>query len=308
MQRESFVRGPAKIVFDAGGGTPYSFQSKGGVQVKWNYSTFNIDTDLGGKTDERIADRLVEITFTPSGDMANMAQLFPLSNNGNFIGSSVFGPTDKILRIAGADGRKLEFTNAAITKMPELQLGATKTAFGPVTFTALGQENTDWATANSMFTEAALAWAAPAAETIITEPYAVAWGAAPWDAIETADGVRVSFNAQLQPVQTDKHGTVDYTYGTLEVSARFQPLGISLAQLTAKLDGIVQGVGAKRGKSIKTATDFVVTGTGLVCTLKKAALKNPSLQWGTVSPRIPEIELVATLGAVGDPLFIVAEP
>jgi hypothetical protein len=310
MLRTTYVRGPAKISYTPAGGAEVEWQSRGDIKVAWNEETFPITTDLYGKIDERIGQRHAEITFTPVGEFGSYATLWPLSNQGSFVGSEVFSTTvgtENILVISGRDNISLTFGAVALTKMPDLIQSAVKTLIGPVTFTAIGIDNDLWTVANSMWTIGAETFAAPTFTTIPTQGYGVSLGAL--SSIETAEGVHTTFDMQIEPVPTDTYGIIGYTYSGLAVSSRFQPVNLSMSQLLGLKEGLLQGSGAARGKSIMGASDLVVQnlsgGSGVKLTVKKAALKNPGVQWGTTTSRLPEIELIATLSAPGDPYFII---
>jgi hypothetical protein len=299
--RSAYIRGPGKVTFNGA-----TYQSRGDIRVVIQEDTFPVTTDLYGKVDERIGDRRVEVTFVPDGDVDAIAGLYPLTNIAEYVGTSVF--TDDVaipLVIADRNGRSFTLTDARIVKMPDAVFSPVKTAFGAVTFIGIG--SIDWTTATSLVAEGALVWAAPALGDIQTISYGIAWGAAPWDAIETAEGVNVTFNQNVTPVLVDNYGTVDYTYTPLEVSARFRPVNIAAAQLVAKLTGKVQGANAGRGKSIQGADDLVITGTGgaghLKFTMNKASLKNPALAWGMTTGRMGDLELIATIATTADALF-----
>lgn len=314
MKRTTYVRGPAKIGYTVAGGSIVEWQSRGDIRVVWNEETFPISTDLYGKIDKRISQRRAEITFTPVGEFGSYATLWPLSNDGDFIGSEVFSTTDggatiteNTLIITGRDKVTLLFSAVALTKMPDLIQSAVKTLIGPVTFTAIGIDNELWSVANSMWTIGSVAsFTAPAFTSIPTQPYTVAIGSTTLAALETNEGVHTTFDMQIEPVNTDNNGQIGATYAGLTVTSRFQPVNVSLADIMALREGIMQGSGAGRGKSIQGANDLVVTGTGVKLTVKKASLKNPGAQWGTATARIPELEFIATLANPGDPYFIVA--
>ena len=312
MVRTTYVKGPATVIYDPAG-INATFQSKGDVKVSWHEETFAIDSDLYSKIDERIKERTAEITFTPIGEWSALSTLWPLSNLNNFIGSDLFAPggvsSDRILRISGRDGRKLDFNSAAVSKMPEITQSAVQTLIGQVTFTAIGVDDETWAQSNSLWTEGSLAFTAPAAPSIPTQAYSVVWGiTAPWNALETASGVKTTFDLQLEPWGTDSNGISGMTIKGLAVSSRLQPRNVTLAQFLALKEGILQGPGAVRGRSISRGAsqpDLVVTGTGVSLTVKKASLKNPGADWGSSTSRIPDLELVAVPILPTDPWFIV---
>ncbi|WP_256200620.1 hypothetical protein [Verrucomicrobium spinosum] len=127
----------------------------------------------------------------------------------------------------------------AVTKMPNIMLAATRTLFGDVQFTCLHAEASAWADANSLFTDSTEAYPGDAAfnaAQIITQPYTCSWGEdAPWDSFQTQEGIAVEFNLQLNPETNDHKGLFDYTFQSLDVSAKFIPDGVTPAQVLALL-------------------------------------------------------------------------
>ena len=311
MTRVTYIRGPGKVTY-AGA----TFQTKGDIKVAWHEEVFNIDSDLYGTIDKRSKERIAEITFTPIGSTSDWTAtsggsliFWPLSNQGNFVGTELFPTTDAPLVITGRDLQTIAFGSAAVSKMPETSHTAVGTLIGQVTFTAIGLDGSLWSTANSMWTAGTVgSWSNPAAPTIVTQPYTVMWpisGSAPWNAnIETAAGVKASYEMTVEPWGTDSNGICGYTIKGLTVTARFQPRNLSMAQILALKEGKLQGPGAGRGTSINSGTDLTVTGTGVSLVVKKASLMNPGLDWGSSTARIPELTLDAVLGTPGDPFFI----
>ncbi len=191
------------------------------------------------------------------------------------------------------DGRKLTFHNAALVQMPSITGSAVQTLLGEVAFECFPKVNTSWATANSIYTEAAAALTDttfdPAA--IITQPYTVAWGSSPWDALATKNGVQVSFTLALEAVETDSDGILTRRLAGIEVTAKLQPIGITLAQLLSKLK--LQDTGAIRGRSL-SGSDLNISATGVYVRLYGAALIGGPQQFSSRLDRIGELEFRAT--------------
>ncbi len=302
--RSSILRGPAVVTFN--GATLYS---KGDITLTMELQTFNVDTAIHGKVDERVSDRVTRISFTPDGQFESQSVIWPYASMS--LGASVFGSTDLPLVIKTVEGKTLTFKAAAITKMPSLVLASTKTMLGDIEFTCIGQENTTWTTDSSLVTVASAAFSDTtfAPSSILTQPYTGAWGASsPWSSISTMDGWQVDFDLQLEPVVTDADGLVDMTFASLEVSAKCRPLGILETDVINALR--IQGVGNARGRSLQlNSNDLVITGTGAVITVKSAQLKSGPQMFGAGQLRIGELVWVATrkfTAGVASPLFSVA--
>ena len=304
IDRSTILRGPAVIQFNG-----CTFYSKGDITVDVGLETFQVETAAHGKVDERVIERSIKVKFTPAGEWENLATLYPYGSA--VLGASVFGAVDLPLVIQTLSGRKITFSSAAITQMPAISLSSTKTLLGDVEFTCLGKNNEAWTTAGNSFAIAAQAFSDATFDpaSILTQPYAAAWGAvAPWDAIKTFAGWEISFDLSLNPVTTDDDGIVDYTFASLAVSASCQPMGITEQQF---LDAMrLQGATNARGRSLQAgANDLVFTGTGVAITIKKAQMKEGGMLFNPKDPRIATAKWIATrqfIAGAAQPLFSVA--
>jgi hypothetical protein len=304
ITRSSILRGPAVVIF--GGST---FYSKDDIQLEMSLGTFDVVTSMHGKVDERVSSRVSTIRFTPAGEWEALGVLLPYGSYN--IGDSVFGATDVPLVIQTRDGKRLTFSAAAVTKMPDIDLSTGRTLFDQVEFTAIGADNTDWTAATSLITTSSTAFSDTtfASANIKTQPYTAAWGgSSPWSSFQSMDGFKISFDLALSDVETDSDGLVDKTITNLGVRCRCRPMGITEAQLIAALG--LQNTGNSRGRSLNAGSNsMVISGTGVSVTLAGAQMKGGGMQFGTQTPRIGEVEFVATRtfsSGVANPLFTVS--
>lgn len=314
IARTSIITGPAIVQYRGA-----TFITKEDIKLTIGLEVFDISTSILGKVDERVKERVAQVTLTPSGEWENLGVLWPYAamafGKSIFDGASYGGSAgDLPLVIHTIAGRKLTFAAAAITKLPDIILSATKSLIGPVTFTCIGKDNTAWSADDSFLKEEAAALANPSSTfdpaNIKTQPYSAAWGSSPWDAFVTAGGFNVSFNLRTQPIETDSDGVVDHRFADIQVEAKCQPLGISEVQLRDAL--ALQGTGVARGRSQKSVgNDLVITGAdeAVEITLTKASMRSGGMDFGAASPRIGEVIFSAnrnfTSGAA-DPLFAIA--
>jgi len=303
IQRSTIIRGPAIVKFDGA-----VFYTEGDITATPDIETFEIPTSVFGKVDERVSNILIDIEFTPAGEWANLAKMFPHASPS--IGDSIFGATDKNLVIHTKAGKELTYKAAALTQMPSIILSTTKTLLGPMKFTCIGADNEAWSAAAHRVAIADLAFSDTSFDpaNILTQPYAVAWGSTPpWDAIETEEGITIETDMQLEPVPTDSFGTVDMTLAGLSVSARFKPVGVNEQQITDLMK--IQGTGAARGSSLNAnSNDLNIIGTGVYVRIYKASPNGGGLAFGNATLRAGELEFVATrsfTAGAADPLFYV---
>lgn len=293
--RGSTVRGPALVQI---GSTV--IRTKGDVKVNLALETFAIDASETPNLDERLLDIPVTIEFEPVGQITAgiVAAIFaPLEA---VVGSSLFGSSDVACTITPLSGTdKITFHCAAITKMPDVIISATKTTLGSMTITAILKNTTEWTNAAARLTVATVTAPEVAAldpTEIPTYPAKISWGEdAPWTTLKSREGVTVSFDMQTEKDTTDEHGLVDMVLAGIVARATFSPMGCSVAQAITAL--AVQGTGVVRGASLAARAKKLVVESaspgGLRVTIPHATLKSLPLLYGRTSPRFQEIELVS---------------
>ncbi len=288
LTRTQYIRGPGIVQY---GGT--TFFSKGGIEVRHDLGIFRPETDLYGPLAPRIGQRIAEVSFTPVGSFTatECALLWPLHGFADFLGGSIFGksgasghtgtPTwdsssgfTNSLVVWGKNGEKLAYTTAGVTKMPDIKFSANQTLVGSVTLTAIGEGdgtatsgwNDDW------LSGASAAWVTPSGGlNPYTQPYSVAvtggsYGTIPsFGAIETVDGVTLSFQHSVDRHETDNYGVMDMSWGALEVMASFTPVNMSVSDFMALM---LTAIGTSAGGTVAGARGsvipFAASGTGLV--------------------------------------------
>jgi len=289
IQRSTLKTGPAILTHD---GATYYFKS--GLQLTEEVQTFDIPVDTFGPVDQRVQDRRVTITGTPAGEWENLANLWPYL--GSNIGTRAHGDTDRALVIHALDGTIYTYHNATLVNMPSLLFAATQTLIGQVTWEARVKDNTEPTDANAIFTRSNGAFTDTSFVTanVKTQPYTLNWGASPWDAFKTVDGVQVEFATTWQPLSVDGYGVLDQILESISVTARFKPLGPSQTDIDAKL--AMQGVaGAAQGASLNArGTDLVITGTDVHVILRAAAARTMGQEFGMGKLRNGEMGAVAT--------------
>lgn len=294
--RQSIVRGPGTVTYNS-----VKLFDQGGITAEIDTPTQDVGSSISGRLDTIKTDQVGKVTLTPVGNLSAelLAVLFPSWVRTPAIGRSVFGSADVPLHVSSRAGRKVSFLNAALTRCPELLLSPVKTAFGQAEFTALlanGKLATD---ANSLFTEAAATYAdgEPPRTGLSGFHYAGKLGSL--SIPDTVDGWTVSVELQLAPVTTDSQGTVDYTLGGVNVTAKCTPLGLSEAQILGALPAL-----RGRGASMAGADDLVIESDGgLVVTLRNATAVTGPLQWGTTTLRAGELGFTAHVDTDDGSLF-----
>lgn len=288
LARASLYKGPGTVKIGAAGPT---FYDKDGISAELAATRFAISSSAQGIIDNRRDDVIGKIAFTPAGFLSSAAAaaLYPYGNP--VIGASIFTGSDVPSYVHGVDGRLLTFHCSAITKMPDLYLGATKTLFGAAEVSAIYKDNTAPATDNSIYTESASAFAhaAQASATHVTQAYAAVWGDV-LASILTLSGWTISFDLGLRPVVVDDVGTIDMLIENVGVMARCTPYNLAPADILTQLK--LQGTGVTRGMSLRRGKDLTISGTGLSVKIEDAALVQGPLRWGATDLRAGEIGFI----------------
>jgi len=284
----TLIAGPAIITHDS-----QVYYSQGDISVVAVLATWDVNTSMHGPIDRRLKSRAYDISFTPAGEVENFDKYFPYS--GSNIGAGIFAAVDKDLVIQTLAGQKYTFARAAMTKMPGLNLGTGTTAFSDMSFRALLKGSAEATTADSFVALAASAFSDTSFdETKITSPgYTAAFGADPYDAIESMDGFRVEFALSFREHTVDRYGLVQMRLSGIQVTARFTPTGLTEAQWDALV--IPDGADAViPGQSLaKAGTDLVISeGAGSPkVTISKAGIETHGLVFGEAE-RFSELSFI----------------
>lgn len=294
IARATILRGPGYFVRDS-----VTFHTTGDIVAAPNVTTFDVATSRSGNVDKRLSDVVWPVRFTPTGEVSSglISALYPSGYRTPVIGSSIFPATDKTLAITGVthtSGNVFTLKNTALTRMPNLRLSAGAPLFGEAEFTGIRQDDTPWSTDGSI--GAVTSNGTPASgdsdpADIPTEPYSAVWGSLLAD-IETESGWSVEFGLNVNPVGTDRQGTLDMTLGGVEVLAKCTPVAASLADILGNMH--IQGTDMARGVTTRTrSADLVLTGTTLTVTLYNAFLATAGFRWGNTTLRQGEVGFVA---------------
>jgi hypothetical protein len=221
-------------------------------------------------------------------------------------GSLAFIETYELV-ILGNDGKQITFHNAAVTKMPAVNPASQKTLWGDVEFECFAKNGIPWTTADAFFTIADASFADSGFDPadIITQPYSLTWGSAPWAGIFTKNGFVIEPSLTLEAVEDDVSGILTRRISSLGFTAKAQPEGPDLSDVMAALK--LQGAGATRGRSL-AGPDLNIEGTGVYIRLYAAALSGGPAQWSSKLDRIGELTWQATrtfTDGVANPLFYI---
>lgn len=289
--RSTLTLGPGKLTHNGG-----TFFSKEPIVAAIDYETLEVATDAHGKVDERRIELAGVIPITPEGAWNSTARaaLWPYAST--LPGALIHPVPDLPLIIHSNNNDRHTFLSAAVTRMPDILLSATKTMISQAEFTAVRKNNTEWSAADSFLTIDSSAYSdttfAPA--NIKVQSYTGVWtGKTGFSAIATQDGWTISFDLQLEPLSVDKDGRLTWMFVSLAVMASCIPVNVSQAD-------IFTGIGLHthvRGTSLQaTGADLTITGADAATTivLKSANLKRAGYRFGSRVLRQGELGWVAT--------------
>lgn len=289
--RNSIIQGAGAVKIGS-----VQMYSKGDIDATLDPESFQVGVSGYGTVDERLADSVGKITFTPSGRCTAeiLAALFPYQTPS--IDSSIFPAADVPTEIHAILGSKVVFHNTAVTAMPSLRLSAKETVFsGNVELMCLPALNTARSAANAIFTGPTVAAFTTNIDytAIKTLPYVATWGTGGGAvAIDTKDGWTIDFEVSVEPFVVADYGTLLARLKSVTARAKCQPISHG-EDLLALMQ--TQGTTAVIGSSMRTGKDLQIVATGgLDVTLYDAVPMSGPLKWGESQLRGTELGFTAT--------------
>jgi hypothetical protein len=308
IQRSTLLVGGGKITHGA-----YSFLHLQPFNIRLTLDRMQIAPQTIGLLDERMLDVDAKLAVQPDGawTAAARAALWPYASTRP--GASIFaGDTDLVINCLTDE--RYTAKAAAITKMPDILLSASKSMIGQAEYTLLGQDNTAWTGADRFFAIDNIAYTDPAltVATIRTQPYTGVWGAVPgFNSIETEDGWTITFDLGLAPANSDSYGRLDWRMQSLQVRASCTPINISPTQIRDAL--YIQDAAAfVRGGSMQAkGNGLVITGADATVpvTIANCALVEGGFRFGSNVYRQDMISFLSTrtlAAGIPQPLFVLA--
>jgi hypothetical protein len=281
------IAGPAIVTFDS-----QAWYTEGDIDVDIQQATFDITSSRFGVIDRRPKSLPVgKISFKPDGQVTSgrMTKAFPYTPAN--VGQSIFGNSDKALTIQTLAGKLYTFGKAGITGCPSLYLGADKTAFdGTLQFMCLTKSNADPTSASAFLGITTVAFADTSFDDskILTPGYAAAYGATPYDVMESVDGFHIELPIQVSERSVNRFGVIDAMLTSVgPATCKFIPAGMSEANWLALVG--IDGANVHLPGAGSGSTDLVISGTGLSVTLPKASCVASRLGFGTSKDRLGEV-------------------
>lgn len=276
-----------------------------GITLVVNKTFVDVEVDAFGVMLKAHVDTTIEIQGTPKA-WSTPAKLNPFGSMA--MGTLINGAVDKPGVILPINGKPLTIAACAVKTPPNLMLSASKPMFGSCTWVGVLANNTAWSAAGARYS-----YGDDASGVALTGLTKADMALCPWagalggTAFEHEDGIAVDFNVQLDEQRTDSVGIFDYSFGGIEVSVKYVPVGTDEED---HLDALgIQGGTLKRGDSA-TAQQLVATGSGTrSVTVNGLVQRSAGGRYHRSQKRVGEIELVSTrditAGAL-NPLYVLA--
>ena len=308
MPPPTIIQGPACVSWNG-----YDFYTQGHVTIHYRYETWNPNTAAYGKLGERFKSKVAEVSFTPAGMYTAASAVKYWPNSQADIGKSIFGASLTPVVIAPLTGNKVTFVRGGVSKWPALKLSPLATVWQEMSFLCLGDPALDPTNAAYVQSIAATAFPATFDETKVISPrytanFTGADGVAQNSVEPDDEGFMVEPVFETKAMSLANFGMVDSIITGIGWRARFKPLSLTEAQITAAL-GLQSNTAVQPGDAIGRSTDLVITGTGLSWTGKRAGMADAALLYGPGEWRQGEVAFVGkSLFSAGvvQPLWVFA--
>lgn len=303
VTRSTLVSGPAKILKSS-----VTIFTEDDFKIEPKFALQDVRSSVHGRVDATVDDVVYEMNFTPVGIWAYISALFPYIGSGTAgtespRGYRIFTDSDVPTVVTSKDGATYTLAASAITKMPDILLGPTKSLFGPATITAVVKNGANPEDADAIMAIGSASYSDATFDptAIKRQRYAAAWsGITGFTSFQAQDFWTIQSELQLAPVQVQGY-TRDMRIDSIKFMAKCIPVGPTGAQIEAALKA--QGTGATEGRRQSAGSaDLAITGSGVSVTIKNAALRQAGYVFGGVPLRNGELGWESTIAfATGVP-------
>jgi hypothetical protein len=284
------ILGPGVIVFDSQ--TIFVAER---ITEKLTREVFKVPHSMVGTFGNRLVAQVVDIDFTPVGEIKNAAKFFPYAPSQ--IGGSILVPNKPVI-IWTKSGKKITYAAGFISKLPTLRLGTNKPWLGPMQITCVGSNNVDLVNAAAYNAVTASAFSDTTFDDTLvkTGRYLGTYGSF-FSNLGTEEGWEIEQGIEIEKKKVDGFGWVNAVLKGMSAQAKFIPVGMSEADFYLLLQ--LQGASAiLPGEDLsKAAADLVVTSdtAGVTVTVKKAGPMDGSQQYGLTDNRQGQVSLVSRI-------------
>lgn len=237
MPLPTIIQGPAVVVLDS----QYLY-TEGDITLKISRETFNPKSQLGN-LGERFKSQKTVISFKPVGmfDATIFGKVCPYGTANETVSSGAAAMpgfpicTKTVVVHSIIQDKKWTFAKAGVTKMPNITLGANKTAFGDMEITCIGDISKQPSDADfSHVISSTAAWSTAMEEsTIVSLPWSLAVGArsSPYSAIGAQDGFEISLDMSTKEIMDENVGLASIILEDVTPKLTFAPNNLTSLQI-----------------------------------------------------------------------------
>jgi hypothetical protein len=297
ISRTNLIAGPCYITM---GGQAWRMASD--TTVDFVVETQEIMDNLAGDFTEIVTNRYLQIQGTPLYyDTTDTTAIFLpyISLAATPVGTQIFGTTDAACTITANSGLTIVGKACAVTKMPDLNLGADKPIFGALEIIGVNATGADPTTSSSFyavstgnsFTPPAI----PGTATLARQKWTAVWGSVTgFSSFQSYDGFSITHKLGLKWI-TDNGQRIGALLTGYRPLCRCTPSANTIANYLAAVP--FSGSGAAQGQQLAATADLVISGAvaGTI-TLKNAALKGAQVKFGGDALHQGPVQFVGTVG------------
>jgi hypothetical protein len=222
METRVISEGPAVVSWNG-----QNYYTEGAVTLTPDIKLREMVSAYHGPVDQRVTDKLFNLSFTPFGEMdGNAAKYFPFAAAD--IGKLVAPAADTPLVIYASTGEKISFPAGCISKCPQLLIGTDKGPMGDMSFAAMGDITAEDAADDTHYTVGTEAIAAHTLnpDRAPTPAYKATLGdGGSAVEIDGEEGFTFDAGATLTPRAVNRYGTVNFKLTALAPSISFRLFG-----------------------------------------------------------------------------------
>lgn len=307
MASETLYAGPGKLYYNSKGIFP---EGEGGmIKVEVEEGSDEVASGFHGRVTETAGDAVVKISLTPFDHWGLLATLYPARVTTPAKGTRAHGASGSPVsaKVWSPDGRLYNVLRTAVSKHPDMHLGAGKALFGPMELLGIFLYNKDRGDAAGLLsiTESAAAdpGGAMALTDFIREPWTLAWNSLTWQAEE--EWV-VSFDVKYSRKTVQKLTRI-MEQDSVKIMIKGRPVGSGTHTNLLTQTGVQDSRTAGKQRATGSLDAVLTSASGKTITLKNADQVGAGYEFGGSKLGTGEIGFVNgmtfTAGAV-DPLII----
>lgn len=312
------IRDAAVVIRDG-----MTFYPQSDIKAPFTRNTQETASDMFGNIGDTLESSERMISFTPVGEIRNLAKLYPYGPSSLVaacaVGSRVCGDSNIPTVIHTRGGKTYTFPRTGIMTMCPMTLGPRATPFGEMSIVslppldgALTDDDAQKTNASSAFSDTSFD-----AAKVLKLIYFGALGdrETPFDNIGARDGFKLTPFVETEAIPDDNIGIADYIITKVGCRLTFSPNNFTEDDYDAFLnfqgsDVILPGQYLGRGPA-GVAEDLILDSDALTATFHNVGIKNGQNSYGVRVDQNGEIEMTYKMGfttGAPSPIFSLVIP